>query len=184
MKAISNIRALVADFSRDRKNSRFVKQLNKEIVNYHKKEPNTTQEIMIGLSMSMSGDSQQYRSKIFHFHTRQHYISLNLMRLMLAIKNDQNESLLSAVKQVIGDFSYIPNSNSYCEPMIKLQISSASILMQKEDFVKKYATMETENKRLEQKIKHCSAIIKQFGASQSLSDLAKLISKSPDALLR
>lgn len=183
MQALSNVRNLIADFSRERNNKRFVRKLRKEAIKNKKKESNATQAIMIALSMAMTGTNRQYRETVFHFHTRQHYLSLNLMRLMVAIQDEQNESLSSAVKQVVGDFSYIPNSNSYCIPMIRLQISSAAVLMQQEDFVKKYATMETQNKELEQKIKHCQALISQFGASKSLSDFGNLINKAPDAVL-
>lgn len=183
MQAVSNVRNLIAEFSRERNNKRFVRQLRKEIIKHKKKEANANELIMITLSMAMTGGSQQYRETILNYHTRQHYLSLNLMRLMVAIQNEQNESLSSAVKQVVGDFSYIPNSNSYCIPMIRLQISSSSVLMQREDFVKKYATIETKNKELEQKIKHCQALISQFGASKSLSDLGKLVNKTPDAVL-
>lgn len=125
----------------------------------------------------------EYRETIFGFHTRRHHISLNLMKLINEVKKENNSKLAYLIERVVGDFSYIPNSNSYCVPMIRLQIQSASVLMQQEDFVNRFVDMELENQRLEQKIKDCCALIKKKQFSQPLTDLAIKLETKPDLIM-
>ena len=124
-----------------------------------------------------------YRETIFGFHTRRHHISLNLMKLINEVKKENNSKLAYLIERVVGDFSYIPNSNSYCVPMIRLQIQSSSVLMQQEDFVNRFVGMELENQRLEQKIKDCCALIKKKQFSQPLTDLATKLDTKPDLIM-
>lgn len=122
----------------------------------------------------------QYRETIFNFYTRRHYISLNLMRIINAVKKEKNDKLAHEIDVVVGDFSYIPDVNSYCQPMIRLQIQSQSVLRPADEFASDSADIEINNHRMELKIVHCCELIKKYQVSDSLLDLMATVHHKPD----
>lgn len=124
--------------------------------------------------------SKPYRDTVFHFHTRRHYLGLNLMNLIQMVKKENNLRLAAFVDRIVGDFSYIPDANSYCIPMIRLQIQSKSVLMQPEDFAELFVSIEIDNRVTEQKVKQCCSAIQEHQVSEPLKALASKLLSSPD----
>lgn len=136
-------------------------------------------EIKDDMSLYSSANTQ-YRKKIFDFYTRRHFLSLNLMRIIKAVQKENNPSLNQLIGSIVGDFSYIPNANSYCKPMIRLNIQSDSILRPESEFVSSAVDIEINNKRIERKITRCYTVIKKLNVSKSLTHLAFIINATPD----
>lgn len=124
--------------------------------------------------------TKRYRETVFNFHTRRHYLGLNLMQIIQMVKKENNPRLSLLVEKIVKNFSYIPDANSYCIPMIRLQIQSKSILMQPEDFAALFVTIEIENRLTEQSIKQCCSAIQEYQVSEPLKELAKKLLSKPD----
>lgn len=122
----------------------------------------------------------KYRETVFHYHTRRHFLSLNLVRLIKTIKQENNARLAQIIERVVGDFDYKPNANSYCEPMIRLNIQSHSILQPVEEFSAKAVEIEIQNQRLERKINRCCEIIKLYDVKAELLSLVAQLEQEPD----
>ena len=125
----------------------------------------------------------KYRETVFHYHTRRHFLSLNLVRLIKTIKQENNARLAQIIERVVGDFDYKPNANSYCEPMIRLNIQSHSILQPVEEFSAKSVEIEIQNQRIERKINRCCEVIKTYDVKAELLSLVNQLEHEPDRKL-
>lgn len=128
-------------------------------------------------------ETPQYRETIFDFYTRRHYISLNLMRIINAVKKENNAKLAHEVDVIVGNFSYIPDANSYCQPMIRMNIRSNSILRPADEFASDSADIEINNQRMELKTIRCCDVIKKYQVDTSLSELIDIVGNKPDIVL-
>ena len=108
--------------------------------------------------------TRRYRETIFNFHTRRHFLSLDLMDIIKAVHLENNPQLLKEVQFIVGEFSYIPNANSYCPPMIRLNIQSSSILRPSDEFASDAVDIEINNQRLERKINRCQSVINKYNS--------------------
>lgn len=122
----------------------------------------------------------KYRETVFHYHTRRHFLSLNLVRLINVVKQENNALLAQFIERIVGDFDYKPNANSYCEPMIRLNIQSSSILLPVEEFSSKAVEIEIQNQRLERKINRCCEILKAYDVKAELLSLVSQLEQEPD----
>lgn len=128
-------------------------------------------------------ETKRYRDTVFHFHTRRHYLGLNLMHLIQMVKKENNPRLATFVERIVGDFSYIPDANSYCAPMIRLQVQSKSILMQPEDFAALFVGIEIDNRETELKVKQCCSAILEYEVSEVMKAVATKLLSVPDVVL-
>lgn len=151
---------------------------------YYAKEKKLKLAMIADLSVEVNRpypSKLKYRDTVFHYHTRRHFLSLNLMRLINAIKQENNARLAHFIERVVGDFDYKTNANSYCEPMIRLNIQSHSILQPVEEFSEKSVEIEIKNQRLERKINRCCKILSDYDVKESLFILAQRLQKEPDS---
>lgn len=125
----------------------------------------------------------KYRETVFHYHTRRHFLSLNLVRLINVVKQENNAHLAQFIERIVGDFDYKPNANSYCEPMIRLNIQSHSILLPVEEFSAKSVEIEIQNQRIERKINRCCETIKTYDVKAELLSLVKQLEQESDRKL-
>lgn len=128
-------------------------------------------------SIALLGDNE-YRQELFHFHTRKHFISLNVMQVLNAVKRENNPVITEIANIVFSKFNYKPDANSYCIPMIKMNIRSFSIL-NPDSLAEKYAAMEIENKRMERQLSYFYNSIKKQDSSARFLDLVRDISNNP-----
>lgn len=93
MTIIQTVRYNLADLARRGKERRMKQQLSRYILD--------------GLNASYEPfkhykNAIQYRETIFNFYTRQHYISLNLMQIINAVKKENNDKLANDIDVIVG----------------------------------------------------------------------------------
>lgn len=118
---------------------------------------------------------QAFLQSIFDYYTQRHVLSVDLMQIINSVREEGNLKLRSDIDNIVKEFSYFPNSNTYCVPMIRLNLQSSSILLPAREFSSMAATVALEAIQIRRKIKRCVVAIKKHHVSQHLLDYVETL---------
>jgi hypothetical protein len=131
----------------------------------------TTKQLIISkiISDMETIPRQNYLDDCFNYYTKQHVLSSTLMYLItVTVPKLNNFELQAAIDIIVKDFSYFPDSNTYCVPMVKMNLRSSSILMQPDMFAEKVANVAMHVIALERKLTQCLKKIDQLTESSQI----------------